>query len=317
MAPEDDTATNDTWLSSLRLELASTPLDRRQADEAVAGCAEQLRQSGEQGRDLFGPPEAHAAELGRTLASETSLGADATQAGDEWVDVVTLVGVSLVVAAVLLGNEHGLTTPLTVAGAAGTACLAGLLALAGVAVQLRQAGRFGWFRLGVGLIVVGILGAALALTSLPGQTIASLPTLLIGGIGAGVVLASWKLSQRTARKHAQTATTAPASDHDLSTELSAETLDDASWLRRLSGLLRGRYDWTSAHTARAVREAQAHLVRTGRSAPQEYGSVEAYASDLVDRVPWRRGRFHRQVRMAAARTALHLRRDLGSVGGQR
>ncbi len=45
-----------------------------------------------------------------------------------------------------------------------------------------------------------------------------------------------------------------------------------------------------------MREAQAHLVQTGRPAEQEYGPVAGYASHLVDRVPSRRGRFHRQVR---------------------
>lgn len=90
------------------------------------------------------------------------------------------------------------------------------------------------------------------------------PPFLLAGVGLTAL--GWWLTRRWTKAHPPV------------TRLPADV-----WLDQLASLLEGRYDLTASQAREFRAEAAAHLAESGGDPEQEFGPVEDYAAELVER----------------------------------
>jgi hypothetical protein len=131
---------------------------------------------------------------------------------------------------------------------------------------LRAAGRprlAPWSYAFVGVLVVV---AGTAFTTLPRTHLVRMPVPLIVGVG---VVGLWLQLRPWRRGKVQLP---PA----------AGPVEPDRWLRRLEGLLVGRFELPPQRAAELVAEARAHLAETASAPQDEFGPVDTYAMNLAE-----------------------------------
>lgn len=271
------TEEDSRWAARLELRLA---LDHGGsgdlAQEVLAEAFEAVMESGRGAEDLLGDPAEYAAEVaaergGAEPGAEQRRGAvdiEGVTPGERFCGALMTGGALGAVLASIRWVGNGLWFRPGWTGLAVIALLLAVVLLIGAALALHAAGRLGGTRLAGGAVLLAIPLGALAATGLPTGAALTLPAPAVVAAALLLVAAGWMLPQNVV-------------DRWFEGDALAEA-DDAAWLRRLEGLLRGRHGLSGTEARQHVTEARAHLAASGGGAHAEFGPVRTYALRLAD-----------------------------------
>ncbi|MEV6599808.1 hypothetical protein AB0M36_23580 [Actinoplanes sp. NPDC051346] len=273
----------EQWEVRARLALADRGVGDHLATPIIADVKEHCAYSGESPAEAFGEPEDFAAVAAAEQSPEALEKVD--RQGLTWTDYLSgqvffLALLALVASLFFAVLERTLAFPTTPAILTGLALLTlGLFVTGALPGALRAAGRPELVRWCFVLAVVLAGASATAFMTLPRHEVARIPVL---GIVAGAVLLIMVSLRQTKPK--------PAVSHTSPTPRGREAgpADVESWLKRLAGLLIGRFDLPPERAADLVREARAHLSASAADPEREFGAVDDYARRLAEHEPRRR-----------------------------
>ncbi|AGP52447.1 hypothetical protein [Streptomyces rapamycinicus] len=269
--------TVEVWYARVRLRLAALSVPGDTADTVLTEVGQHRAESGEHPREAFGSP----AEFAATVAAErvpdqvrAARDRDGLTPADRRSGVFGLLGMSTVVAGVLLWISTGGSLPLTLAGLAGTALTALALATALVAAHgPRSASRrraVGWWSASAATTIL----AAIAFTALPRTGLGRLPTPIVCLVGIALMAIWFAVPGK------------PTSKGGL--DVIPETVHSPEeWLRILPRLLEERHGLSRARAAELTEEAARHVIDAERAPRDEFGPVGLYALRLAEQEPSR------------------------------
>jgi hypothetical protein len=275
---------HEGWTAAARLALARHGVGQALAETVLGEVAAHCAGSGEQPWEAFGSPDEFALDVARErlpVAVRSRLDREALTAADYVSGGVTNLGLTAVVASLVLWAAFGATVPVSWAGLVGAVLVALVLfVLGGLRDAVRVAGRP---RLVGPAHVLAVLVAVLAVVAflgLPRTEIGRIPVLAIAAGGVVLTVLSFRYPRSRAEPDVKAATAATAQG--------SEPEDTERWLGRLAGLLEGRHELPRGRAAEMVEEARSHLAATGRAPDAEFGPVEEYALRLAEPTPARR-----------------------------
>ncbi|MFI8930797.1 hypothetical protein ACIG3E_24395 [Streptomyces sp. NPDC053474] len=243
------------------------------ADDVLAEVHELVREEGRTARDLFGTPEAYARAVAEERVSEEYRARTDTHGLTPGERLLAAFGTLGVVGAILCAVDwvrDGLWAGVSWPGVVGVTTVVLAVGLIAVAVVARSAGRFkGAYAVAAGVPAVIAAGGGVGVAVPEGQLFSVPVPVLMAGCAAWAV-GAFAVPERVVDRWF--AVRPPAGR------------DDAAWLDRLGGLLRGRHGMTAAEARGHVREARQHLaaVEPGEHAEDVFGDVEIYALRLAD-----------------------------------
>lgn len=270
--------TFDEWEWSARLALGERGIGYHEATPLIEQARADYAETGQDPWGVLGSPKDFAADVAAARpagqALRDTLGKTPRGYFSDAAFVVAFMGVmSALAGAFYVG---GFTIPLTVAGVAGSLTAAAALFVAVAAPgALRAAGYPRLAPWGFALTGALITAAGFAFVELPRTRIGELPVLVLL---AGALAACWRLTQPGP---------APAATQDA--DSSSDPQESDAWYARMNALLIGRFDVTATRAADLVAQTRAHVTEAGTAPAVEFPSLAAYAHDLAQVEPVRRG----------------------------
>ncbi|MGH4029533.1 hypothetical protein ACQB60_11430 [Actinomycetota bacterium Odt1-20B] len=251
------------------------------ADTVLAEAHEVVTEAGLPAEEVLGAPEAYARAVARERISEerrARVDAHGLLPGERVTASLAVLGGVGLILSVVRWFENGLWADVSGEGIAFFLTVVGVVVLGTLAFVARATGRTraSWGLLAGAVAAVGA-GAAVA-TLVPDERLFSVPRPVLA---LGCVAWMWG------------AVAFPDAVLDRWFAPAPVEGDDARWLDRLGGLLRGRHAMRAAEARGHVREARQHLAASGERAADAFGDVEVYALRLAEG-PAREGRLARR-----------------------
>lgn len=307
----------EAWELSARLALADLGVGYHAAAPLIEQARAHCEATGQSPREAFGSPGEFAAAAAAEQPAEAREEVDrhGLTVTDHLTGQLVYFAVLALIASIFFAIlERTLSFPVAPAHLAGTALLLlGMMAAGGLPGALRAAGRprlvpFAFLAAGV----LAVLSAT-AFTTMSREPVGRLPVLILVAlsvIAIGLLTRAPKPPTRPAEPIGSSSdggssgSSSSSGSSGRAADRSDTPADREAWLRRLDGLLVGRYDLPPGRAADLVREARAHLDATGAAPRDEFGPLAAYARSLAEVEPIRRDPWWRTAPAAMVAQAL-------------
>ncbi|MEU7134411.1 hypothetical protein [Streptomyces sp. NPDC046261] len=285
---------DERWAAVFELHLVTEYHPQKNlADQALSEVHEMVTEAGRSAEDLLGDPRQYAASVAADRLDETHAGKRdlrGATAGERFTTAVVMAGFMGLTLSAVRWISDGLWVKVSFASSAAAGALAAGAVILCLAVALRAAGRMRAMWACLGAFIVMVACGMIAATVLPQYLLFSLPIPVLLAVSVAVMVGAHWLPDATADRWFS----------------SRHGGDDAAWMGRLDGLLRGRHGIPVKDAREYVTEVRSHLSSAEcRSAQEEFGDVETYAARLANG-PRREQRIQRRKAHAAGVFALLL-----------